>query len=92
MGQMDVQGDRVSLTQQIRNFEEVTLLELQDQLRNKSTKVLDGYLFLVASGNNDFLLDYLIRPESSRPTVPSFVANLTSTYASQLQVLLAHKW
>ena len=74
------------MNEQIRNFEEVTLLELQDRLRNKSTNILDGYLFLVASGNNDFLLNYLIQPQFARPTVPAFVAKLISTYASQLQV------
>ncbi|KAJ8431431.1 hypothetical protein Cgig2_014924 [Carnegiea gigantea] len=78
----------ISLNQQIKNFEAATLPELKALLgQPKPARALDGYLFLIAAGNNDFGLSYFLQNSSSRPSLPVFVANLTSTYATQLQRL-----
>lgn len=85
-----VTGGVISLNQQIKNFEIVTFVELKALLQggqNKPKELLDGYLFMVATGNNDFLLNYFPKHNSSKPTLPLFVANLTSTYATYLQRL-----
>uniref|UniRef100_A0A7C9A9U0 Triacylglycerol lipase n=1 Tax=Opuntia streptacantha TaxID=393608 RepID=A0A7C9A9U0_OPUST len=81
-------GAPISMNQQIKNFEYATLPELKALLgQPKPTQVLDGYLFLTAIVNNDFGLNYFLQQSSSRPSLPVFVANLTSTYAAQLQKL-----
>ncbi|KAL9234642.1 hypothetical protein vseg_009492 [Gypsophila vaccaria] len=69
----------INLNQQIRNFKEVTLPQLNH--------FLGHYLFLIAEGNNDFELNYLLQPSSTRPSLHAFVANLTSTFATQLKKL-----
>ncbi|KAL2893678.1 hypothetical protein RDABS01_009587 [Bienertia sinuspersici] len=75
------------MNQQIKNFEEVTLPELKKLLGNNSTEKLGQYLFMIAAGNNDFEMNYFLQKSSSRPSVPVFVNNLTSTFSNQLKRL-----
>ncbi|KAK9743329.1 hypothetical protein RND81_03G232600 [Saponaria officinalis] len=77
----------INLNQQIRNFEEVTLLQLKSSLGGNLKEILGHYLFLIAEGNNDFEFNYLLQPISARPSVQAFVANLTSTFETQLKRL-----
>ncbi|KAL2538804.1 Triacylglycerol lipase [Forsythia ovata] len=51
-------GNVMSLNAQIRNFEAVTLPDLEVQLRSKSRETLPQFLFVVGSGGNDYSLNY----------------------------------
>ncbi|KAK9743330.1 hypothetical protein RND81_03G232700 [Saponaria officinalis] len=77
----------INLNQQIRNFEEVTQPQLKSFLGHNLKEILGHYMFLIAEGNNDFELNYLLKPSSARPSVEDFVANLTSTFSTQLKKL-----
>ncbi|KAL2893679.1 hypothetical protein RDABS01_009588 [Bienertia sinuspersici] len=82
-----ITGGVITMNQQIKNFEEVTLPELKKLLGNNSTEKLGQYLFMIAAGNNDFEMNYFLQKSSSRPSVPVFVNNLTSTFSNQLKRL-----
>ncbi|XP_051124057.1 GDSL esterase/lipase At1g29660-like [Andrographis paniculata] len=82
-----VAGNVISLNQQIRNFETTTLPELEMQLGQNSSRILPQYMFLVASGGNDYSLNYLLNLTRSNVTLEAFTANLTSTFTLQLKRL-----
>lgn len=80
-----IQGRVIPLNEQIRNFEGVTLPELERQLRCQRTEILVDYLFLIGAGNNDYLLNYfLLGPMGQSPQ--AFAQRLISTYSDQLKV------
>lgn len=79
-----MQGNVISLSQQISNFEKVTLPELGMQLGNKTRKALSDFLFVVGTGGNDYSLNYfLFNPNVS---LVDFTSNLTTTLENQLKV------
>ncbi|XP_010673692.2 GDSL esterase/lipase At5g08460 [Beta vulgaris subsp. vulgaris] len=81
-----VVGRVIPLNEQIRNFEGVTLPELERQLRCQRTEILVDYLFLIGAGNNDYLLNYfLLGPMGQSPQ--AFAQRLISTYSDQLKKL-----
>ncbi|KAL3638760.1 hypothetical protein CASFOL_016667 [Castilleja foliolosa] len=82
-------GNVISLNQQIRNFETVTLPDLKQQLGNKkSTKVMfHKFLFVVGSGGNDYSFNYFLSLLNSNLTIEAFTANLTTTLSNQLKRL-----
>ncbi|KAI3464430.1 hypothetical protein Pfo_021093 [Paulownia fortunei] len=80
-------GNVISLNQQIRNFEEVTLPELELQLGEKSTEILSQFLFVVGSGGNDYSLNYFLGLANSNVSIEAFTANLTTTLSLQLKRL-----
>ncbi|XP_060216357.1 GDSL esterase/lipase At1g29670-like [Lycium barbarum] len=82
-----VAGEVISLNQQIRNFENVTLPELEEQLGCKSKESLKDYLFVVGSGGNDYSLNYFLSLANNNITLQDFTANLTLTLSHQLKRL-----
>ncbi|PIN19027.1 Triacylglycerol lipase [Handroanthus impetiginosus] len=80
-------GNVISLNQQIRNFEKVTLPELELQLRKKSMEILPEYLFVVGSGGNDYSFNYFVGLANGNITIQDFTANLTTTLSNQLKGL-----
>lgn len=76
----------MSLNEQIKKFEEVTLPELESQLESSSTESLSKYLFVVGSGGNDYTLNYFFNKSPANLSVQAFTANLTSTLSTQLKV------
>lgn len=80
------QGNVTSLSQQIRDFEEVTLPELEAQLGCASSESLPNYLFVVGVGGNDIVFNYFLRKTYLRVDILTFTANLTATLATHLQV------
>jgi len=83
------QGHVISLSQQIRNFEKVTLPELEAQSGRRSRVVLPKYLFVVGTGGNDYSFNYFLRnPTSNVSDLEVFTANLTASLSQQLKVRL----
>ncbi|KAK4365765.1 hypothetical protein RND71_013645 [Anisodus tanguticus] len=82
-----IAGEVTSLNEQIRNFENVTLPELEEQLGCKSKESLRNYLFVVGSGGNDYSLNYFLGLANNNITVQDFTANLTLTLTHQLKRL-----
>ncbi|XP_049410093.1 GDSL esterase/lipase At1g29670-like [Solanum stenotomum] len=82
-----VAGEVISLNQQIRNFENVTLPELEEQAECNSKESLKNYLFVVGSGGNDYSLNYFLGLASKNITIQDFTANLTITLSHQLKRL-----
>ncbi|CAK9153449.1 unnamed protein product [Ilex paraguariensis] len=82
-----IAGQVISLSQQIRNFEDVTLVDLEEQLGCKSTESLPEYLFVVGTGGNDYSFNYLLSAASSNVSLETFTANLTTTLSHQLKRL-----
>ncbi|XAR62642.1 Triacylglycerol lipase [Bertholletia excelsa] len=80
-----VAGQVISLNQQIRNFEQVTLPELEAEVGCKSRESLPNYLFAVGSGGNDYSFNYFLR--GSNVSLQAFTANLTATLSAQLKKL-----
>lgn len=76
----------MSLNEQIKKFEEVTLPELESQLESSSTDSLSKYLFVVGSGGNDYTLNYFFTKSQANLSVQAFTANLTTTLSTQLKV------
>ncbi|XVF63244.1 hypothetical protein PTKIN_Ptkin09bG0072000 [Pterospermum kingtungense] len=77
----------ISLNQQIRNFEEVTLPELENQLGRKSREILANYLFVVGAGGNDYSFNYFLRRPDQHVSLHAFTANLTHSLSQQLKKL-----
>lgn len=75
----------MSMNEQIKNFEGVTLPDLEAQLGMRSTESLPKYIFVVGSGGNDYSLNYFTM--GSNVTVEAFTANLTATLSQQLKVI-----
>ncbi|GFP96814.1 GDSL esterase/lipase at1g29670 [Phtheirospermum japonicum] len=81
-------GNVISLNQQIRNFETVSLPDLKQQLGEKSTKIVsDEFLFAVWSGGNDYSFNYFVSLVNSNISIKAFTANLTTTLSNQLKRL-----
>ncbi|KAL8110925.1 GDSL esterase/lipase At1g29670-like isoform X1 [Apium graveolens] len=80
-------GEVMSLNEQIKKFEEVTLPELESQLESSSTDSLSKYLFVVGSGGNDYTLNYFFTKSQANLSVQAFTANLTTTLSTQLKKL-----
>ncbi|KAJ0052831.1 hypothetical protein Pint_03238 [Pistacia integerrima] len=55
-----IAGNVVSLNEQIRNFDEVTLPELKTRVDCRSRDLLHNYLFVVGSGGNDYSFNYFL--------------------------------
>ncbi|CAA3020668.1 GDSL esterase lipase At1g29670-like [Olea europaea subsp. europaea] len=80
-------GNVMNLNAQIRNFESVTLPDLEVQLRSKSRESLPQFLFVVGSGGNDYSLNYFMGMVNSNVSLEEFTANLTTTFSHQLKRL-----
>ncbi|KAL5728948.1 hypothetical protein ACHQM5_001967 [Ranunculus cassubicifolius] len=74
-----VSGRVITLNQQIKNFEEVTLANLSTSQSN--------YLFVIGSGGNDYLLNYFLRNATRQVSLQNFTTNLTQTLSTQIQKL-----
>ncbi|KAF5467646.1 hypothetical protein F2P56_011878 [Juglans regia] len=82
-----IQGQVINLNQQIRNFEKVTLPELEAQVGCTSGVVLPNYLFIVGTGGNDYSFNYFLRKSKSNVSLQAFTANLTASLSQQLKKL-----
>ncbi|XP_017256069.2 GDSL esterase/lipase At1g29670 [Daucus carota subsp. sativus] len=80
-------GEVMSLSKQIKKFEEVTLPELENQLKSSSNESLSKYLFVIGAGGNDYTLNYFLNFPKVNLTVRAFTANLTSGLFTQLKKL-----
>ncbi|GMY29572.1 GDSL esterase/lipase At1g29670-like [Fagus crenata] len=80
-------GHVMSLSQQIRNFEKVTLPDLEAQLGYRSRVVLPNYLFVVGTGGNDYSFNYFLMKSNSNVSLQAFTTNLTSSLSEQLKKL-----
>ncbi|KAG5544613.1 hypothetical protein RHGRI_017145 [Rhododendron griersonianum] len=83
-------GQVISLSQQMRNFEEVTLPDLNAQLGCSSRESLPNYLFVVGSGGNDYSFNYFLRKSSSSnytttTSLEAFTSNLITKLSGQLK-------
>ncbi|KAK6276838.1 hypothetical protein POUND7_017161 [Theobroma cacao] len=77
----------ITLNQQIRNFEEVTLPELEKQVCCGSRELLPNYLFVVGAGGNDYSFNYFVRKSHDIVSLEAFTANLTDSLSQQLKKL-----
>ncbi|CAL5039002.1 unnamed protein product [Urochloa decumbens] len=92
-------GEVVSLRQQIRNFEAVTLPDLRAQMRgDHRIKGHDSFqrcylskcLFVIGTGGNDYLLNYFNPRKNGTeggPALPDFTRSLITKLADHLQRL-----
>ncbi|WOH03508.1 hypothetical protein DCAR_0622907 [Daucus carota subsp. sativus] len=78
-----IAGVVLSLNEQIRLFEEVTL----PNLKNSSRESLSKYLCVIGSGGNDYTLNYFLNISQSNTSVEEFTAILISTLSSQIKKL-----
>lgn len=104
---MFIQGEVVSLRQQITNFESVTLPDLRAQLRgpaaaaNHGIKGQDRFhqcylskcLFVIGTGGNDYLLDYFnpARKNGTQGGPPSLAEFTTSLITKLSDHLQVHE-
>ncbi|XP_062022709.1 GDSL esterase/lipase At1g71250-like [Rosa rugosa] len=83
-------GRVMSLNEQIRNFEEVTLPELKTQLglgcSTSFESSIDKYLFVVGTGGNDYSFNYFLA-NPHNVSLQVFTANLTSSLSTKLKKL-----
>ncbi|GMI90559.1 hypothetical protein like AT1G29670 [Hibiscus trionum] len=79
----------ITLNQQIRNFEEITLPELENQLGCKGgiSEAIKNYMFVVGTGGNDYSFNYFLRRGGNNVTLQDFTANLTNSLSLQLKKL-----
>ncbi|XP_042507586.1 GDSL esterase/lipase At1g29670-like [Macadamia integrifolia] len=88
-----ISGFVISLKQQIKNFEMVTMPQLGEQLGCESTKalissgVLSKYLFVIGTGGNDYLLNYFLRNTTGDAALHAFTAKLSTKLSKKLQKL-----
>ncbi|KAG7942790.1 hypothetical protein I3843_15G005300 [Carya illinoinensis] len=82
-------GQVINLKQQIRNFEKVTLPELEAQVGRRSGGggLLPNYLFIVGTGGNDYSFNYFLSKSNSNVSLQAFTANLTASLSQQLKKL-----
>ncbi|CAL5387578.1 unnamed protein product [Camellia sinensis] len=83
-------GQVISLNQQIKNFEGVTLPDLERQLGCKSSELLPSYLIVVGTGGNDYTFNYFMRKSSinnNNVSLEAFTVNLITTLSAQLKRL-----
>ncbi|KAF2323382.1 hypothetical protein GH714_035033 [Hevea brasiliensis] len=77
-------GEVISLNQQMRNFETVTLPELEAEMGMQSREFLKNYLFVVGTGGNDYTFNYFLKPSNESVSLEAFTANLTHSLSKQL--------
>ena len=87
---MLLQGEVMSMNQQIRHFEASTLPELRAQLKVGHKQRLfedhlSKYLFVVGTGGNDYL-NYFISSEKDKVTLQIFTHRLIHALSLQLKV------
>ncbi|OMO97879.1 Lipase, GDSL [Corchorus capsularis] len=77
----------ITLNQQIKNFEEVTVPELEKETGNNGSReeLLSNYLFVVGTGGNDYSFNYFLR--NPNVSLQAFTANLTNSLSLQLKKL-----
>lgn len=87
---MHSQGGVISLSQQVRNFENVTRPDFRAQLGGNDQQFsshLSKSLFVIGTGGNDYLLNYFLR---SGPTqnisLQDFTRTLITDLSKQLMV------
>ncbi|BBH09056.1 GDSL-like Lipase/Acylhydrolase superfamily protein [Prunus dulcis] len=81
-------GHVINMNQQIRNFEEITLPELETQLGCRSLQSLPNYLFVVGTGGNDYSFNYFLRSSNQNVSLEMFTANLTASLSRQLKTYI----
>ncbi|KAH0976435.1 hypothetical protein GBA52_026154 [Prunus armeniaca] len=81
-----VAGNVINLSQQIRDFEEETLPELEAELGCKSSESLPSYLFVVGVGGNDYMFNYFARRSYLQLGLEAFTRRLIASLAQKLQV------
>ncbi|XP_062097966.1 GDSL esterase/lipase At4g16230-like [Humulus lupulus] len=82
-----IAGDVISLREQIRNLEKITLPELEGEVGCKSKQILRDYLFVVGSGSNDYSFNYFLTGLNKRVTLQDFTTNLTLSLSHHLKKL-----
>ncbi|XP_062023406.1 GDSL esterase/lipase At4g16230-like [Rosa rugosa] len=82
-----VAGNATSLSQQVKDFEAVTLAGLEAELGCSSSQSLPSYLIVVGVGGNDYMLNYFLRRLYLRISIETFTANLIASLAQKLQEL-----
>ncbi|KAL6315831.1 hypothetical protein AAG906_008217 [Vitis piasezkii] len=80
-------GEVTSLNQQIRNFEKVTLPDLEAQLGVKSSESLSSYLFVVGVGGNDITFNYFLHAINRNISLQAFTITMTTLLSAQLKKL-----
>ncbi|XP_052191213.1 GDSL esterase/lipase At1g29670-like [Diospyros lotus] len=80
-------GHVMSLNEQIRKFEEVTLPELEGELGGGRRESFARYLFVVGSGGNDYSFNYFLRSSGNNVSLEDFTAGLLTTLSGQLKKL-----
>ncbi|KAF5725616.1 hypothetical protein HS088_TW23G00341 [Tripterygium wilfordii] len=85
-------GNVTSLSKQIRNFEEVTLPDLEEQLGSNSNNISreslpNNYLFILGTGGNDYSFNYFMRKNTSTASLQAFTDNLMKSLSNQIQKL-----
>ncbi|KAJ6693584.1 hypothetical protein OIU85_004367 [Salix viminalis] len=80
-------GNAISLNQQLRNFEEVTLPDLEAQMGFRRRELLPEFLFVVGTGGNDYSFNYFLRQSTANASLEVFTANLTKILSGRLQKL-----
>ncbi|XP_050269223.1 GDSL esterase/lipase At1g29670-like [Quercus robur] len=82
-----VAGNATSMNQQIKNFEEVTLPDLEAQLGCKSSESLPNYIFVIGIGGNDYVFNYFLRKTFLTVGLERFTSYLISSLSKQLENL-----
>ncbi|XP_060192393.1 GDSL esterase/lipase At4g16230-like [Lycium barbarum] len=82
-----VSGEVMSMNEQIRNLENVTVPELEKQLGCNSKEALGNYLFVVGTGGNDFSLNYFLNFPHNNATLTAFISKLITGLSQQFQRL-----
>lgn len=72
----------------MKNFEEVTLPELEAESGKKREEILPNYLFVVGTGGNDYSLNYFLNQSNVNVSLEQFTVNLTFSLSTQLKVHL----
>ncbi|KAL6211378.1 hypothetical protein ACLB2K_016605 [Fragaria x ananassa] len=80
-----VAGNATSLSQQVMDFEVVTLAELEAHLGCNSSQSLPNYLIVVGVGGNDYMLNYFLRKLYLLISIETFTANLIASLDQKLQ-------
>ncbi|KAL5559984.1 hypothetical protein UlMin_036195 [Ulmus minor] len=80
-------GNVINLKQQIRDFENVTLPELEELLGCSSTQLLGKYLFVVETGANDYSFNYFLRGLNRYLNIDVFTSYLTASLSRHIKKL-----
>ncbi|KAK6939791.1 GDSL lipase/esterase [Dillenia turbinata] len=79
---MALAGNTTNLNQQVKNFIEVTLPDLEAQLGCSRNQLLPNYLFIFYTGGEDYLLDYFVRDPSG--SIDTALQKFTDTLLNSL--------